>query len=49
MDLYRVEEGFPRLIEADLADGVGNVAYDLALDACRSFQCEPGEVLTKQS
>jgi len=35
---FQVDEGFPRIVEADLADGVGSVRYSLAVDACRDFE-----------
>lgn len=42
---FRVEPGFPRLVEVDLPDGVGDVNYALALPACKAFQVETGVVL----
>jgi hypothetical protein len=36
MDTFVVREGFPRIVEADLPSGIGNVSYDLALAACVS-------------
>lgn len=37
---FRVSEGFPCIVEGALVNGVGNVAYDLALPACLSFQVD---------
>lgn len=34
----RVTEGFPRITERDLPDGVGSVHYSLAIDACRGHE-----------
>jgi hypothetical protein len=34
---YRVECGFPRIVESDLQPGVGDVAYSIALGACAPF------------
>ncbi len=34
---YRVREGFPRILERDLATGIGDVSYDLSLAACAPF------------
>lgn len=38
MSVFEVRDGFPRIIEADLADGVGGVHYKLAIAACGSFR-----------
>ncbi|HEX4307225.1 MAG TPA: PD-(D/E)XK motif protein [Solirubrobacterales bacterium] len=35
---FEVADGFPRIVEADLADGVGSVRYALAIAACRDFE-----------
>ena len=35
---FRVEEGFPRIIENDLVPGVGSVRYRLALSACEPWR-----------
>ena len=35
---FDVRPGFPRIVEADLADGIGRVTYALAVDACRHFR-----------
>ena len=34
----RVVEGFPRITERDLPDGVGSVHYSLAIDGCRDHE-----------
>jgi hypothetical protein len=34
---FRVKRGFPAIVERDLARGVGDVAYGLAVEACESF------------
>ena len=39
---FRVRQGFPRLLERDLAEGVGDVSYALSLSACRDFSVAPG-------
>lgn len=36
--LFEVRDGFPRIVEADLPDGLGRVSYTLAIDACRQFR-----------
>jgi hypothetical protein len=35
---FHVSAGFPRLIEADLPDGVGGLRYQLAIAACTDFE-----------
>lgn len=42
---FRVDSGFPRLVEVDLPDGVGDVNYALSLPACKVFQVETGVML----
>jgi Putative PD-(D/E)XK family member, (DUF4420) len=37
-ELYRVGDGFPRIVERDLADGVGDIAYSLATSALGAFR-----------
>jgi hypothetical protein len=44
--LLRVVEGFPRITERDLPDGVGSVRYALAIDACRDFEVPLGTLAT---
>jgi hypothetical protein len=41
---FRVGPGFPRLIEADLPEGVGGLRYKLAIAACTGFEVEAGAV-----
>lgn len=38
LSCFRVEDGFPRLTESGLPEGLGNVRYDLVIDACRDFE-----------
>ncbi|MGI8729269.1 MAG: PD-(D/E)XK motif protein [Solirubrobacteraceae bacterium] len=42
---YRVQEGFPRIVERDLLDGVGDVRYSVAVTECRDWE-RPMEELT---
>jgi hypothetical protein len=42
---FEVREGFPRILEADLPPGVGNVRYDLVLDVCEPFRVDRAEVV----
>jgi hypothetical protein len=36
--LFGVRNGFPRITEGQLMDGVGSVRYRLAVDSCREFE-----------
>lgn len=38
LSIFKVGEGFPRITESDLADGVGSVRYKLVIDACRDHE-----------
>ena len=42
---FQVREGFPRLARDHVPDGVKKVRYELALDACKSFQVEGSRFL----
>lgn len=43
---FHVRDGFPRITEEGLADGVGSVRYALAIDACRDFEVGPDFLTT---
>jgi hypothetical protein len=47
MAAFRVDEGFPRIIESDLRQGVGSVRYRVSLDACRAWQLDTDTQLAK--
>lgn len=42
---YRVEGGFPRLVRAELPDGVARVSYEIELEAMKEFEADDDEVL----
>ena len=42
---FQVRPGFPRLVEADLPTGVGNVSYGLTLSVCGNFELPLTEAL----
>ncbi len=42
---FRVTPGFPRIVEADLTDGVGDVSYALSIAACAPFAVTVTDVL----
>jgi len=37
---FAISQGFPRLLESDLPDGVGDVAYSVTLAACLPFEVD---------
>ncbi len=43
---YRVGDGFPRLMRSQLPEGIGQVAYDIRLEAIAPYACDIGEVIT---
>jgi hypothetical protein len=43
-DTFRVAEGFPRIVESDLRDGVGGVYYRIAISACAGYAVSQGEL-----
>lgn len=43
---FAVREGFPRLVESSLPEGLGGVRYTLAIDACREFAVPLDQVLS---
>lgn len=46
LSVMEVGDGFPRITERGLPDGVGRVHYSLAIDACRDFEVD-GDALTQ--
>lgn len=38
---YQLVEGFPRIVNSNLAAGVESVSYSIRLEACTSFQSKP--------
>lgn len=42
---YRVGPGFPRILEADLKVGVGDVSYSVVLSSCESFKVDIKDAL----
>lgn len=41
---YKVEDGFPRVIRADLPQGIMDISYRLALQVCDTFSVEFDEI-----
>ena len=46
LTVMRVRDGFPRLTEDTLPDGVGSVRYRLAIDACRDHEVDRTQLTT---
>lgn len=44
-NLFGVVEGFPRIIESDLHDGVGDVKYSIMLSECKQYLVQEKDVL----
>jgi len=44
-NLFRIQEGFPRLRERDLPSGVGDLRYSISVAECRHFPGDPEELL----
>ncbi len=42
---YKVRDGFPRLLDENLPDGVTKISYEVTLDACRDFIIENENVI----
>ena len=45
LQFFRVEDGFPRLLESEIPNGVEGVSYSVALAGCADFACSDREVL----
>jgi len=45
-DYYKVESGFPRIIEAELINGIGDVRYSINISACQNFLVGEGMVIS---
>ncbi|MGP0585402.1 PD-(D/E)XK motif protein [Paenibacillus timonensis] len=44
-NLFKVSEGFPRIIENDLIDGVGDVKYSIMISQCKQYLVSENAVL----
>lgn len=42
---YRVEQGFPRIVGADIPNGIGTVTYRVSLDACQPWRIDDDGVV----
>lgn len=45
-DYYKVENGFPRITEAELLNGVGDVRYSINISACQNFLIKEETVIS---
>jgi hypothetical protein len=43
-NLFEVRDGFPRIVEADLPNGVGDVRYTISVAECRHYAVPEGRV-----
>jgi hypothetical protein len=39
-EFFHAREGFPRIVEADVMDGIGNIRYSITLDVCGQFEID---------
>ena len=46
---FRVGDGFPRLLESDIPNGVESVSFSVAMAACADYACSDREVLATLS
>jgi len=44
INYFQVEGGFPRIVEADLRNGVGNVRYTISVEQCKNFSISESQV-----
>jgi hypothetical protein len=44
---FEIGDGFPRIVESDLLDGVGGVTYKLVIAACAPFEVDRSSVLSR--
>jgi hypothetical protein len=42
---FKVERGFPRIVESDLRNGVGDVRYTISVAECKHFSILESEVV----
>ena len=43
---FRVREGFPRILDTDIPEGVGDVRFTIAMSACATFEVSVEDALT---
>ncbi len=44
-NLFKVINGFPRIIEKDLLNGVGDVRYSITVSECKHFEVNYSDIL----
>lgn len=44
LSIFEIRDGFPRITETGLPDGIGRVHYRLAIDTCRGFETGDDEL-----
>ena len=40
VDVFKIAEGFPRIIERDVPDGVGDISYSILVAECKHFEAK---------
>jgi hypothetical protein len=43
---FKVEQDFPRIVEADLRNGVGDVRYTISISECKRFSIDESNMLS---
>jgi hypothetical protein len=43
--LFKIANGFPRIIESDLIEGVGDVKYSIMISQCKNYTVQEDEVI----
>ena len=43
--VFKVQEGFPRIIHKNLPNGIGDISYSVAVSACKDFEVEINSVM----
>lgn len=44
--VFRIREGFPRIVESQLANGVGDVTYSISVASCMPFSVEDSDIVS---
>jgi Putative PD-(D/E)XK family member, (DUF4420) len=47
VNYFKVEQDFPRIVEADLRNGVGDVHYTISVSECKRFSIDESDMLSR--
>jgi Putative PD-(D/E)XK family member, (DUF4420) len=47
VNYFKVEQDFPRIVEADLRNGVGDVRYTISVSECKRFSIDESDMLSR--